>query len=163
MWLQCRRPGFDPWVRKDPLEKEMATHSSIPAWGTPWTEEPGRLQSMGGKELDMTEWLTLSLLSVSTFPSWITVLSQGGDLHNSMKLWAMACMATREGGVRVESSDKPWSTGRGNGNLLKYSCLESPMDSMRKQKHIPTEYEPTPTQVRRCPVYYLERVEGNYY
>ena len=31
---------------KDTLEKEMATHSSIPAWETPWTEEPGGLQSM---------------------------------------------------------------------------------------------------------------------
>ena len=34
-------------VWEDPLEKEMATHSSIPAWRIPWTEEPGRLQSMG--------------------------------------------------------------------------------------------------------------------
>ena len=33
--------------QEDPLEKEMATHSSILAWGIPWTEEPGRLQSMG--------------------------------------------------------------------------------------------------------------------
>ena len=33
--------------REDPLEKSMATHSSILAWGTLWTEEPGRLQSMG--------------------------------------------------------------------------------------------------------------------
>ena len=32
--------------RKDPLEKEMATHSSILAWETSWTEEPGGLQSM---------------------------------------------------------------------------------------------------------------------
>ena len=32
---------------KDPLEKEMATHFSIPAWRIPWTEKPGRLQSMG--------------------------------------------------------------------------------------------------------------------
>ena len=32
---------------EDPLEKEMATHSSILAWGIPWTEEPGRVQSMG--------------------------------------------------------------------------------------------------------------------
>ena len=31
----------------DPLEKDMATHSSILAWRIPWTEEPGRLQSMG--------------------------------------------------------------------------------------------------------------------
>ena len=32
--------------QEDPLEKEMATHSSILAWGIPWAEEPGRLQSM---------------------------------------------------------------------------------------------------------------------
>ena len=35
--------------REDPLEKEMATHSSILAWKIPWTEEPGGLQSMGCK------------------------------------------------------------------------------------------------------------------
>ena len=39
--------GFDPWVGKIPLEKEMATHSSTLAWKIPWTEEPGRQQSMG--------------------------------------------------------------------------------------------------------------------
>ena len=39
---------------KDPLEKEMATHSSIPAWKIPWTGEPGRLQSVGLQEADMT-------------------------------------------------------------------------------------------------------------
>ena len=45
--LPARR---ETWVRslggEDPLEKEMATHSSILAWKTPWTEKPGRLQSM---------------------------------------------------------------------------------------------------------------------
>ena len=41
--------------REDPLEKEMATHSSILAWRIPWTEEPGGLQSMGLQESDMTE------------------------------------------------------------------------------------------------------------
>ena len=41
---------------EDPLEKEMATHSSILAWEIPWTEEPGGLQSMGlQKESDMTQ------------------------------------------------------------------------------------------------------------
>ena len=43
--------------QEDALEKEMATHSSILAWKIPWTEEPGRLQSVGRKESDMTEWL----------------------------------------------------------------------------------------------------------
>ena len=39
---------------EDPLEKEMATHSSILAWVIPWTEEPGGLQSMGSQESDAT-------------------------------------------------------------------------------------------------------------
>ena len=39
---------------EDPLEKEMATHSSILAWRIPWTERPGGLHSMGSQELDMT-------------------------------------------------------------------------------------------------------------
>ena len=46
-----------------PLEKGMAAYSSILAWRIPWTEEPGGLQSMGLKESDMTEQLTLSLSS----------------------------------------------------------------------------------------------------
>ena len=40
--------------REDPLEKEMATHSSILAWRIPWAEEPDSLQSMGSPESDMT-------------------------------------------------------------------------------------------------------------
>ena len=39
------------WVREDPLEKEMATHSSILAWKIPLTEEPGRLQFMGSQRV----------------------------------------------------------------------------------------------------------------
>ena len=45
----------DTWVpslgREDPLEKEMAIHSSTIAWKIPWTEEPGRLQSMGSQRV----------------------------------------------------------------------------------------------------------------
>ena len=37
--------------QEDPLEKEMATHSSILAWRSPWTEKPGRLQSMGSQKV----------------------------------------------------------------------------------------------------------------
>ena len=40
--------------QEDPLEKEMATHSNILAWRMPWTEEPGRLQSMRSQESDTT-------------------------------------------------------------------------------------------------------------
>ena len=42
---------------EDPLEKEMTTHSSILAWRIPWTVEPGRLQSMGWQESDITQQL----------------------------------------------------------------------------------------------------------
>ena len=49
----------ETWVwslgQEDSLEKEMAIHSSILAWEIPWTEEPGRLQSMGSQELDTTQ------------------------------------------------------------------------------------------------------------
>ena len=45
----------ESWVRslgrEDPLEKEMATHSSTLAWKIPWTEEPDRLQSMGSQRV----------------------------------------------------------------------------------------------------------------
>ena len=57
-------PGmWETWVRsliwEDPLEKGMTTHSSIFAWRVPWTEEPDGLQSMGCKESDTTERITL--------------------------------------------------------------------------------------------------------
>ena len=51
-----------------------------------------------------------------------------------MKLWAMLCRGTQDGQVMVESSDKRWSTGEGNGKPLQYSCLENPKNSMKRQK-----------------------------
>ena len=46
----------------------------------------------------------------------------------------MLCGATQEGQVMVEKSDRMWSTGEGNGKPLQYSCLENPMNSMKRQK-----------------------------
>ena len=50
--LKCLPAMWENWVqslgREDPLEKEMATHSSILAWKIPWKGEPGRLQSVHG-------------------------------------------------------------------------------------------------------------------
>ena len=52
----------EEWVpslgRKDPLEKGMATHSSILSWRIPWTEEPGALQSLGSQRVGHAEQLT---------------------------------------------------------------------------------------------------------
>ena len=46
----------------------------------------------------------------------------------------MKCRATQDRQVMVESSDRMWSTGEGNGKTLQYSCLENPMNSMKRQK-----------------------------
>ena len=53
--LKCLPPMRETWVQslgqEDPLEKEMATHSSVLAWRIPWMEEPGRLQSTGSQRV----------------------------------------------------------------------------------------------------------------
>ena len=70
---QVRSLGWE-----DPLEKGMVTHSRILAWGIPWTEETGGLQSMGLQESDMTEQLSLSLSlcfkywSTACYIDWVT-------------------------------------------------------------------------------------------
>ena len=46
----------------------------------------------------------------------------------------MLYRATQDRWVMVESSDKTWSTGKGNGKPLQYSCLENPMNSMKREK-----------------------------
>ena len=89
----------------------MVTHSSILAWKISWAEEPGGLQSMGSQRV-------------------------GHDWVTNTYLWAMACRATQDWRVMVESSDKKWSTGEGNGKLLQWfhSCLKNPINSMKRQK-----------------------------
>ena len=45
----------------------------------------------------------------------------------------MPCGATQDGQVMVDRSDRMWSTGEGNGKPLQYSCLENPINSMKRQ------------------------------
>ena len=47
---------------------------------------------------------------------------------------AIPCRAIQDGRVTVESSDKTWFTGKGNGKPLQHSCLENPMNSMKRKK-----------------------------
>ena len=57
----------------------------------------------------------------------------------------MLCGATQDGQVMVERSDRAWSTGKGNGKPLQYSCLDNSMNSMKRQKDkIPKEDLPGP-------------------
>ena len=59
--VKCLPTMRETWVQslgwEEPLEKAMTPHSSTLAWKSPWTEDPGRLQSMGSQESDTTEWL----------------------------------------------------------------------------------------------------------
>ena len=64
-------------------------------------------------------------------------------LSNSMKL-SHACGAPQDGRVMVERSDRMWSSGEGNGKPLQYSCLENPMNSMKRQ------YDRTPKENREA-------------
>ena len=73
-------------------------------------------------------------------PTWVSLTLGVGQsnhtritaLSNSMKL-SQARGATQDGRVMVERSDRTWSTGEGNGKPLQYSCLENPMNSMKRQ------------------------------
>ena len=63
-------------------------------------------------------------------------------LSNTMKP-SRACRATQDGQVMLERSDRTWSAGEGNGKPLQYSCLENPMNSMKRQNDkIPKEELP---------------------
>ena len=74
---QCRRQKrhrFDPWVRKIPLEEDMATHSSILAWRIPWTEEPGWLLSIRSQRVrhnwsDSAGTTILTIMLITTITS----------------------------------------------------------------------------------------------
>ena len=65
---------------EDPLEKEMATHSSTLAWKIPWMEEPSRLQSRGHKESDTTERLSFPFLSFT----WLSLQQCVQEMHISV-------------------------------------------------------------------------------
>ena len=94
---------------EDPLEKEMATHSSTLAWKMPWMEEPGRLQSMGSQRV-RHDWAT-SLHKIKDF--------NGGSAEKNPPANA---------GDRGSIPESGRSPRRRNGNPLQYSCLANPMD-----------------------------------
>ena len=105
------------WVqslgRENPLDKEMATHSSILAWKIPWTEESGRLQSMGSQRVGHN-WVTLlfqvrtqfhsftckcpfskhQLLKTTFSPLWIfsTLIKDQLTIYAPIKFWALFCV-----------------------------------------------------------------------
>ena len=80
----CRRHrshGFNPWIQQDPLEEEMATHSSILAWRIPWTEKPSGLQSAGSQ----TEH-ACTHIPLATFTAFDNQCGSGTCIHLSHDL-----------------------------------------------------------------------------
>ena len=99
--------------REDPLEKEMATHSSTHAWKIPWMEKPGGLQSMGSQRVGH-DWVTSLSFTFTMF------------LNGSVGKES----AWEAGDTGDVGSVPGWerSPGEGNGNPLQGSCLENPID-----------------------------------
>ena len=73
---------------EDTLKKEMATHFSIIAWNIPWTEDPGRLQSMGSQRVGHN-WTTNTLSWEARQESYLIACSLRGTLLG--KAWLAAC------------------------------------------------------------------------
>ena len=93
----------------DPREKGMASHSSILAWRIPWTEEPGRLQSMGSQAT--TEQLTLSLWASQVVQVVKNLPANAGNIRDVG--WIPGSRRSPGGGQATHSS---------------VSCLENSMD-----------------------------------
>ena len=101
------------WVqslgREDPLEKEMATHSSILVWKIPWADMPGRLLSVHGVTKSRTRLSNFTLLHFLV-PMVKNSPANAGDIRDVGSV----------PGLRR-------SPGGGHGNPFQYSCLENPM------------------------------------
>ena len=141
------------------LQRNTATVVHVWLFVTPWTTacqaslsftvSLSLLKHMSIESMMPSNHLILChplLLLSSIFPS-IRVFSNESALHirwpknwitalcNIMKLWAMPCRATQYRQVMMKSSNKMWSTGEGTGQPPQHSCLENPMNSMKRQRY----------------------------
>ena len=107
-----RETGGQSLGWEDLLEKAMATHSSTLTWKIPWTEEPGRLPSMGSHRVGH-DWsdLAVAVILIRRIPRWL----------NGQEFTCQAWDASLVFG-------SGWSPAEGNGNPLQYSYLENPTD-----------------------------------
>ena len=121
MWWILKHIAFFFTIYK---VKAMAPHSSTLAWKIPWTEKPGRLQSMASHRVGHN-WSDLADLAAMSFYS----------THSSILAWKIP-WTEEPGGLQSMGSLRvghDWATslsriGEGNGNPLQCSCLENPRD-----------------------------------
>ena len=105
-----KRHEFNPWVRKIPLEEEMAIHSSIIAWRIPWTEEPGGLQFMGSQRV-RHDWSNLTYIH-----SLDINLSKSQEIVKDKKAWCASVHGVAE-------SDKTWRLNKNKITFHDVCCL----------------------------------------
>ena len=121
--LKCLPTMQETWVRslgwENPLEKEMATHSSIFAWRILWTEEPGGLQSMGSQSQTHLSNFTFTFTFIYGCESW-TIKKAECQRTDAFELWCWRRL------LRV-----PWTARRSNQFILKEIC---PLGLMLKLK-----------------------------
>ena len=110
----------------------MAPHSSTLAWKIPWTEEPGRLQSMGSLRVGHDWAISLSLFTFMHWrrkwqltPVFLPGESQGRGSLVRCRLWGHTESDTTE---RIHFHFPLSCIGEGNGNPFQCSCLENPRD-----------------------------------
>ena len=135
----------ETWVQslgqEDPLEKEMATHFSTLAWKIPWTEEPGRLQSMGSQRVGH-DWVTSLSLYQKFALKWFinlilsrTLKEKATATHSSTLAWKIPWMEPgrlRSMGslnrARLSDFTFTFMHWRRKWHPLQCSCLENPRD-----------------------------------
>ena len=108
----------ETWVRslgwENPLERRMTTHSSILIWRIPWTEEPGRLQSMQSQsQTQLSDFHFQHLNWASLVAQWLKKKKKNPPANTG----------NMEDMDLIPGSER-YPTG-GNGNPLQYSCLET--------------------------------------
>ena len=109
------------WVRslglEDPLEEGIATHSSIPSWRIPWTEEPGEVQSMGSQRV-RHDWGDLA----HTHRPHVLALAQGSGREAELtrsRMRGPQCAGCWPSGPRAVQSSRCW---RRSWGVLTHSC-----------------------------------------
>ena len=108
----------ETWVRslsqEDPLEEEMATHSSILAWEIPWTEEPDGLQSRGSKRV--RHYWVIEHIIANTYSSAIIPLKRA-QVGAELALWcnkeSQLCICESLKKIQIPCNAKTWMLGEG--------------------------------------------------
>ena len=125
-----------------------------------WSSREGIPHAQGKRNPSKTVGVAREHQRTDTLKAYSQKTSQSNNtrttaLSNSMKL-SHARGATQDGRLMVERTDRTWSTGEGNGKPLQYSCLENPMNSMKRQNDRILRGTP---RICGCPICYWRSVE----